>query len=317
MSGMSHGWFRAQWIFSLGVALLLTSCGVASAQDAIPESQPGVTSSSSGGPPEATAGADAAGTERVEPLPEALEGVGITEHLNAKLPLDAKFMTHDRREVTLGDFFDGKRPVILVLNYYRCPMLCGLVLNGLLESLKELEWTAGEQFEIVTVSFNPFEGPELANLKRANYLADYGRPAAANGWHFLVGRKDPIQRLLDTTGFGVKRDEASDQYVHAAAIMLCTPDGRISRYLYGIVFEPRTLRLSLVEASEGKIGTTMDQLLLFCYHFEGGEYTLAAMNVARAGALLTLLILGSVLVWLWRREVDRRRAAPPRQEPGA
>ncbi len=247
--------------------------------------------------------------DRLEPLPPDLEGVGITERLNQKLPLDAEFVTHDRRQIALGSFFDGRRPVILVLNYYRCPMLCGLLLNGLLYTLNELDWTAGEQFQIVTVSFNPREGPELANLKRNNYLKEYGRPAAAAGWHFLVGRQENIQRLLDATGFSVKRDESTGEYAHASTLIICTPDGRIARYLRGVVFDPRTLRLSLVEAGEGKIGTTMDQLLLFCYHYRDGQYTLAAMNVARGAGTVSLIAVAGVLLGLWRRERRRRAAA--------
>jgi len=245
--------------------------------------------------------------DRKEPLPPELEGVGIAERLNQLLPLDAEFTTHDRRSVPLRTFFDGRRPVVLVLNYYRCPMLCGLLLNGLLDALQELDWTAGEQFQIVTVSFNPREGPELANLKRQNYLKQYGRPAAEAGWHFLVGRQENIQRLLDATGFSVKRDEATGEYAHASALILCTPDGRIARYLRGVVFEPRTLRLSLVEAAEGKIGTTMDQLLLFCYHYRDGQYTLATMNIARGAGLITLAIVAAILITLWRREMRRRQ----------
>jgi len=245
--------------------------------------------------------------DRIEPLPPELEGVGIAEKLNQVLPLDAEFTTHDRRSVPLRTFFDGRRPVVLVLNYYRCPMLCGLLLNGLLDALQELDWTAGEEFQIVTVSFNPREGPELANLKRQNYLKQYGRPPAHAGWHFLVGRQENIQRLLDATGFSVKRDEAAGEYAHASALILCTPDGRIARYLRGVVFEPRTLRLSLVEAAEGKIGTTMDQLLLFCYHYKDGQYTLATMNIARGVGLTTLLILVAILTTLWRREARRRQ----------
>jgi protein SCO1/2 len=290
------------------------ACGTGLAQTSGgPPDATAPTAQASGEPAGATGSAKAA--DRAEPLPPALQGVGIDEHLNAALPLDAEFTTHDRRKVKLGDFFDGKRPVILVLNYYKCPMLCGLLLNGLLDALKQMDWTAGDQFQIVTVSFNPFEGPELANLKRANYLEQYGRPAAGSGWEFMVGRKEPIQRLLDATGFSIKHDEATGQYYHASTLIICTPDGHISRYLRGVTFEPQTLRLSLVEASQGKIGTTSDQLLLFCYHYEGGQYTLAAMNIVRAGGLLTLVILGAVVLVLWRRETRRRRAATAGKEP--
>lgn len=243
------------------------------------------------------------GPDRTELLPPELEEVGITEHLDGPLPLDAEFTDQDGRKVRLGDYFDGERPVILTLNYYRCPMLCGLMLNGMVDALAELDWTAGEQFQIVTVSFDPLETSQLAYLKRQNYLKQYGRPEAAGGWHFLTGRKKSIDRLLDATGFGVKLNEQTNEWSHASALIICTPDGRISRYLYGILFEPRTTRLSLVEASEGKIGTTIDRFLLFCYHYDGEGYNqLATMNIMRAGGLLSLAVVAALLVRLWRRE---------------
>ncbi len=244
--------------------------------------------------------------DRAEPLPPELEGVGIDERLDAQVPLDLEFVDHTGKAVRLRDYFDGQRPVILTLNYYKCPMLCGLMLNGLLDALRALDWTAGEQFQVLTVSFDPLETHQLAAIKRQNYLTGYERPAAARGWHFLTGRKPSIDRLLDATGYRIRWSEPRQEWMHLAAVILCTPDGRVSRYLYGVLFEPRTFRLSLVEASEGKIGSTMDRILLFCFHYEGGEYALAAMNVARAGGLLTLLAVGALLGALWRRE--RRRA---------
>jgi protein SCO1/2 len=253
-------------------------------------------------------------SERAEALPPELEGVGIDEHLNAQLPLDLEFTDYAGKKVRLRDYFDGQHPVVLTLNYYRCPMLCGLMLNGLLDSIRQLDWTAGQQFQVVTVSFDPLETCQLASIKRQNYLAQYGRPAAsARGWPFLVGRKASIDPLLEATGFRVRWDEKQQQWIHITALIVCTPEGRISRYLYGVLFEPKTLRLSLVEASQGKIGTTLDRVLLYCYHYEDGTYTVAVMNIVRAGGVLTVLVLGGLLFVFWRRERrigQRRRASP-------
>jgi protein SCO1/2 len=247
------------------------------------------------------------------PLPKELEGVGITEHPNAQIPLQLEFKDDDGKTVKLGEYFKGERPVLLTLNYFRCPMLCTLQINGLVEALKNMPWTAGEQFEIVTVSFNPLETPPLARLKKQNYLKDYGRPAAAGGWHFLTGREQEIRKLTDTVGFRYRYDRNTDQYYHAACAFVCTPDGRVSRYLYGVMFNPQTLRLSLVEASAGKVGSTIDRVLLFCCQYDPGkgQYTWAAVNIMRAGGTATLLILGGVLLRFWRRELRRRRAPAP------
>jgi protein SCO1/2 len=251
----------------------------------------------------------AATPERAEALPPELEGVGIDEHLNAQLPLDLEFTDHAGKKVRLRDYFDGQHPVVLTLNYYKCPMLCGLMLNGLLDALRQLDWTAGEQFQVVTISFDPLETYQLAAIKRRNYLAQYERPAAASGWPFLVGRKASIDPLLEASGYRIRWNEKQQQWMHITALIICTPDGRISRYLYGVLFEPKTLRLSLVEASQGKIGSTLDRVLLYCYHYEGGTYTLTAMNIVRAGGMLTLLVLGTLLIVFWRRE---RRRTPSR-----
>ena len=187
-------------------------------------------------------------------------------------------------------------------------MLCTLMLNSLLDTLMQLDWTAGEQFRVVTVSFDPAETHQLASVKRQNYLKQYERPAAAYGWEFLTGRKPSIDPLLDATGFRVRWNEDRKEWMHVAALIICTPDGRISRYLINIVYDPKTLRLSLVEASEGKIGTPLDRIILYCYHYEGGQYTLAAMNIVRAAGLFTLLVVALFLAILWRRERRRGKA---------
>jgi protein SCO1 len=243
--------------------------------------------------------------DRAEPLPPELEGVGIDEHLNTQLPLDLTFVNQAGKTVRLGDYFDGQRPVILTLNYFRCPMLCGLMLNGLLDSMKEVDWSAGDQYRSLTVSFDPLETHQLATVKRENYLKQYGRPVDAGGWDFLTGRKKSIDPLLEATGFRARWNENQQQWMHVAALIICTPDGHISRYLYGVMFDPQTLRLSLVEASEGKIGSTVDRILLFCYHYDGTGYSLAGMNIVRASGVLTLIAVAGFLGYYWRRE--RRR----------
>lgn len=246
--------------------------------------------------------------ERSEPLPPELRNIGIDEHLGAQIPPDLPLVDHAGRPVKIGDYLDGKRPVILTLNYYRCPMLCGLQLNGMVAGLKDMSWVAGDKFQIVTVSFDPLEDHRLAQLKRQNYLKEYGEPAAAAGWHFLTGPKKSIDTLLETTGFRIEWNEERQEWMHVAALVMLTPDGRISRYLYGLDYAPQTLRLSLVEASEGKIGSTVDRILLYCYHYDGEGYTLAAFNIVRAVALLTLLIVGGLVGSFWVRERRRGKA---------
>jgi protein SCO1/2 len=249
--------------------------------------------------------------QRAEPLPEELEGVGITEALDAQLPLDAKFIDDAGREITFGQYFDSGRPVILNLGYYGCPMLCGLVTNGLMDALAGMDWTPGQEFEIVTLSFDPKESQTLASLKKHNYIQQLGQPEAAAGWHFLIGQETDIKQVTDAAGFYYKWNEKRGEFSHAAALIICTPEGHVSRYLYGIMFDPQTLRLSLVEAAEGKVGSTMDKILLFCFHYDStaGKYAPAARNLMKAGGFLTVLIMGGVLTGFWRRERRRKRQA--------
>ena len=256
------------------------------------------------------AGSGVASAQLVEQVPEALEEVGITEHLDAKLPMELEFRDEDGIPVTLGSYFDGERPVILTLNYYRCPMLCGLMLNGLVDGLDQMEWTPGQEFEIVTVSINPLETPALAKEKKQNYIKRYGRPSAMAGWHFLTGREPEIDRLAETVGFSFVYDPVEKQYAHAAAIFVCTPDGRVARYLYGIEYPPKRLKLGLLEASEGKIGTTLDQLILYCYHYDPSNrrYSPVAMNIMRVGGGVTASILAVTLGIFWFREWRRRKS---------
>ncbi len=245
--------------------------------------------------------------------PEELREISIEERLGARLPLDLEFIDEDGRPVRLGQFFDGEHPVVLTLNYYRCPMLCGLLLNGLLDVLKRTSFEPGRDFQILTVSFDPLEGPELAREKKRNYINAYGKSSAAAGWHFLTGQRDPIKRLTGTVGFHYKWNEEQQQWAHAAALIICTPEGQVSRYLGGVVFDPQTFRLSLIEASDGKIGTLFDQVFLTCfqYHSDEGAYTASARGLMRAGGVVTLVVLGGLMAVYWRRELRlrRRRAA--------
>lgn len=242
-------------------------------------------------------------------VPEVLEEVGVTEHLDAKLPLGLEFRDEDGNWVKLGSFFDGERPVILTLNYYECPMLCGLMLNGLVDGLEAMEWTPGEEFEVVTISINPLETPELAKAKKQNYLKRLNRPAAAAGWHFMTGRELEINRLAETVGFHYTYDPESQNYAHAAVLFVCTPDGRVSRYLYGIEYPARRLKLALLEAGEGTIGSTLDQLILYCYHYDptNRRYSPVAMNIMRVGGGATASILVVALGMFWLREWRRRK----------
>ena len=240
-----------------------------------------------------------------QPLPTMLEGVGVEEHIGRNIDLDLSFIAENGYPVPLRQFFHPGRPVILNLVYYKCPMLCNLVLNGQTSALREIPWTPGDEFEVVTISIDPTEGFDLAQQKRATILGSYGKPAP--GWHFLADQDGHAKRLAESIGFHYRYDEKIEQYAHAAAIMLLTPDGKMSRYLYGIRFNPRDLRLALTEAAEGKGKFTIDKLLLFCYHYDpqARSYTLFATNVMRGGGILTVLILGLVLLRFWKKEPRR------------
>jgi protein SCO1/2 len=239
--------------------------------------------------------------------PAILQKVGIEQRLGQPLPLDAIFQDEAGNAVRLGRYF-GSRPVVLVLAYYDCPMLCTEVLNGLLASMKTLSFDAGKQFEVVTVSFDPREKPADAAAKKKPYVEAYGRPGAAEGWHFLTGSSGSIERLTQAVGFRYAFDDRIGQYAHGAAIYVATPDGRLSRYFYGIDYAPRDLRLGLIEASEKRIGTPVDQILLYCYHYDPktGRYGAVVMNVLRLAGGATLLLIVAFFVVMFRRE---RRAA--------
>ncbi len=244
-------------------------------------------------------------------VPPEMEGVDIVEHLDETLPLDTMVIDDTGKPVALGSFFQGQRPVILTLNYYTCPMLCTLTLNGLVDALKNIDFEPGKDFTWVNVSINPKDSPELAAVKARNYELVYERPEAARGIHFMVAEEEKSRRIADAVGYGYRYDERSGEYVHASAIFLCTPDGRISRYFYGVKFDPSTLRLGLLEASEGKIGTTVDRFILWCHQFDpkSGSYSLAAFRLMQLGGLLTLVVMGGGFAMMWRKDLLGAKAA--------
>lgn len=248
--------------------------------------------------------------QRTEPLPEGLQGVGVDERPGAALPLQAPFLDANGDTVRLGRYFDGKRPVLLALVYFRCPMLCSLILQGLTDALTEMDWEPGRQYQLVTLSFDPEEGPTLARLKRQESLRKLGRPEAE--WHFLTGSPAAIAAVTDSVGFRYRWNEATSEFAHPALITILTPEGHVSRYLYGIQFDPQTIRLSLVEASAGEVGSSLDRFLLYCFHYDSGEgrYAPAARNLMRLGGAAAILALGAVLAILWARERSRRRGTP-------
>ena len=237
---------------------------------------------------------------------QVLKQVNIEQRLNNQIPLDLKFRDESGREVRLAEYFAKGRPVALTLVYYECPMLCNQVLNGAVGAFQGLQFTAGREFEVVTVSFDPREGPELAARKKETYLRRYKREGAEAGWHFLTGDKAAIDALAEAVGFGYAWDEQSQQFAHASAVMVATPGGRLSHYFYGIDYAPKDLRLALVEASEGKIGSPVDALLLFCYHYDPAAGRFApVMGVLRAAGVLTVAGVAALLLYLRRK--SRRR----------
>jgi protein SCO1 len=237
---------------------------------------------------------------------EVLKQVGIDQRLNNQIPLDLSFRDESGREVKLGEYFGRGKPVLLTLVYYECPMLCNQVLNGVVGTLEAVTFTPGKEFEVVTVSFDPREGPELAARKKETYLKRYRREGAGAGWHFLTGDKASIDALAESVGFHYVWDEQSKQFAHASAIMVATPQGRLSHYFYGIDYSPKDLRLALVEASEGRIGSPVDTLILYCYHYDPATGRFApVMAVLRVAGVLTVLGLVALIYLLHRR--TRRR----------
>ena len=247
-------------------------------------------------------------------LPGALEGVGIDQRLNSQLPLDVNLRDEYGRNVKLRDYFQSGKPVLLAPVYYRCPMLCTQILNGVAGSLKAVSLVPGQDFEVVAVSFDPKDTAEIAAAKKQMYLKRYGRANSANGWHLLTGDEAQVKQLMDAAGYHYRYDPKTDQYAHASGIMLVTPEGRLSRYFYGIEYAPRDVRLGLVEASQNKIGNPVDQILLFCFHYDPatGKYGAVAMNIVRAAGAGFVLICGGFLAIVLRRDVRNSRVTKRR-----
>ncbi|MCB9831117.1 MAG: SCO family protein [Planctomycetes bacterium] len=250
----------------------------------------------------------AALAQRQGDIPRELEGVGVDEKLDAQVDLALSFRDETGATIRLAQLLDGKLPVVLTLNYAACPMLCGLQLNGLVDTVRACDYRPGREFRLVTVSIDPEERPERAAEKKATYIERLGIPEAAAGWNFLVGDEKAIRQLADEVGFRYRKVEATGEYAHAAVSIVLTPEGKVSRYLYGVAIPEKTLKFSLLEAAEGRIGSTMDQILLFCFHYdaEAGAYAPAARKLMSIGGALVLLLVGGLIFILWRRERRRR-----------
>jgi protein SCO1 len=234
--------------------------------------------------------------------PPGLKGVGIQQNLNTQIPADLTFRDENGKTVKLGDYF-GKKPIILSLVYYQCTMLCGEVLNGLDTALRVVKFDVGNQFDVLTVSFDPKDTPEIATIKKAEYLKRYRRPGAENGWHFLTGQQPAIDALTKAAGFQYQYDPKSEQFAHSTAIMILTPEGKIAQYYYGVEYAPKDLRLGLIQASNHKIGNVVDEVLLYCYHYDPntGKYGAAIFKILRLSGAATILIMGIFLGVLIRR----------------
>lgn len=240
-----------------------------------------------------------------------LKDVGIIERLGSQVEIEKyHFKDESGKDVLLSQYFTSKRPVILSLVYFGCPNLCGLVLNGMTDGMRELNWNVGKEFDVVTISIDPKEDAALATEKKKSQLAMYRRMGAENGWHFLTGTEDQIRKLAAQVGFGYHYDEKAKEYAHAAGIFVLTPSGVISRVLYGIEYSARDLKLALLEASDGKVGTITDRILLYCYKYDAlaKGYSFYAMRLVQAGAAVTLIALFGYLFWFWRRERQFARA---------
>jgi protein SCO1/2 len=241
--------------------------------------------------------------------------IRIDQRLNEQVPGDLVFRDETGRLVQLGDYF-GSKPLILVLSYYRCSLLCPTVLEGLISSLRVLSLNVGEHFSVITVSFDPKDTPEIAATKKEEYLRRYARSGVTEGWHFLTGEESAIERLTQVVGFHYTYDAKRDEYAHASGIILLTPQGKIARYFFGVEFAPRDLRLGLVEASANKIGSLVDQVMLLCYHYDPttGKYSATVLNLVRLGGILTVLALGIFMFVMWRRDRNWSSVSYPLQD---
>ena len=238
-------------------------------------------------------------------IPDPLKKVGIDQRLGESLPLTAEFKDENGQTVKLGDYFGKERPVIVTLVYYECPMLCNQVLNGLTGTLKGISFDAGKEFDVVAISFDAkeFDKPELAKNKKASYMERYGRPATEKGWHFLTGTQASIDAITQATGFKYEWDEKSSQFAHGSAIMMATPDGKLSRYFYGIDYSPRDVKMGIMESAENKVGSVADELMLYCFHYDPstGKYGFQILSALRLAGIATVLGMGLMGFVFWRR----------------
>jgi len=236
--------------------------------------------------------------------PDSLKDIGIDQHLNTQLPLNLQFKDENGSTVRLGDYFQKGRPVILTFVYYQCPMLCSEVLSGLNSAMDVMKFTAGNEYEVVTVSIDPRDTPEMAKEKKASYLKEYNRPGSEDGWHFLTGDPATVAQLAKAAGWKYRWDPKLNQFIHAAGIMIVTPKGRLAQYYYGVEYSPKDLRLGLIEASQDRIGNFVDRVVLYCYHYDPhtGKYGAVVANVLRVAGAATILLLGGFLVLMFRRD---------------
>lgn len=256
----------------------------------------------------ALAGWSSAALAELGATPDGYAASTVTERLNQPVSQDLEFVDHTGKTVRFGDYLDDGKPVLLTLNYYTCQTLCSTQLNGLLNGLKDLDWTAGEEFRIVTVSIDPSEGPEVAAGKRSSYLQELGRGPDVE-WQFLTGTEENVRALANDIGYGYAYDENSGQWAHPAVLTFIAPEGYVARYLYGIIYPPRDLKFALMEAAEGRVGSPVEKLVLSCFRYDDstGEYTPAALGVMRLGGIATLMAMGGLGAVMWRRERNTRQ----------
>jgi protein SCO1 len=241
---------------------------------------------------------------RPDEKPREIQDVTLEEKLSTQVDPNLSFIDETGQTVALKDYFGKGRPIVLNLVYYSCPMLCGMVLQGVVRSLKQVPYTPGQDIEVVTISFDPKETSVLAAAKKNTIMADYARPGSDNGWHVLVDKDGNAKKLADQIGFKYKWDDETKQFAHPSVTMILTPEGKVSRYLGGIDYAQRDMRLALTEASQGKIGTISDRFMLYCYKYDPSSrsYVMAATNTMKAGGVLIMLLLGGSLIYFWRRE---------------
>jgi protein SCO1 len=249
---------------------------------------------------------------QVSVMPAELEGVDVRERLDKPLPKDAVFRDHTGKTVRLGDYFDGKRPVVLTLAYANCKVVCSMVLAAEMESLKEQDWTLGKEFRALTISIDANDTPAIASKKRNQMLALYGRSGkdTPGNWDFLTGDEANIKQVAEAVGFKYRYDAREKQFAHPAVLMLTKPNGDLARYLYGLSFDPKDVRLGLLEASQGRSISTIEKMILYCYMYDpiGAKYVVVAQNVMRLAGGITVILLGGFLFIMWRREARARRA---------